>query len=44
MAHNYEASGSRADGDMPLSFNIEEATILAENSILVSPGWKLPHG
>jgi hypothetical protein len=43
MAHNHEAGGSGA-GDHPLSLNIEEASILSENNILVPPGWKLPHG
>jgi hypothetical protein len=28
----------------PLSFNIEEASILSENNILMPPRWKLPHG
>jgi hypothetical protein len=44
MAHNYEASGSCTNGDQRLSFNLEEATILLENSILVPSRGKLPHG
>jgi hypothetical protein len=48
MAHNYEASGSRGDDDdgymRPTNLNSEEAQILADNNILVPPGWHLPHG
>jgi hypothetical protein len=43
MANNYKAGGSGA-GDWFLSFNIEEASIMSENNILVPPGWKLSHG
>jgi hypothetical protein len=42
MAHNYKAGGSGAS-DRLLSLTIEEASILMENNILVSSGWKLPH-
>jgi hypothetical protein len=43
MANNYEAGGSNAN-DRPLSFTIEDASILSKNNILVPQGWKLPHG
>jgi hypothetical protein len=45
MAHNYEASGSHCGGYVwPTNLNTEEAQILADNHILVSPAWYLPHG
>jgi hypothetical protein len=45
MAHNYEASGSHSGGYVrPTNLNAEEAQILADNHILVSPVWYLPHG
>jgi hypothetical protein len=41
MAHNHQASGSHA---RTTNHHNDEARILAENNILVSPAWHLPHG
>jgi hypothetical protein len=41
MAHNHKAGGSGLESginDHPLNFNTDEASILAENNILVPPG------
>jgi hypothetical protein len=43
MANNYEAGGSNAN-NRPLSFTIEDASILSKNNILVPQGWKISIG
>jgi hypothetical protein len=44
MAHNDQASASRGGYTRPTNLNNDEAKILADNHILVSPAWHLPHG